>query len=452
MSQKPERKILRVGLIRKGVVLKEQLLLQRETVTIGVDERCTFHIPIEGLPPRYPLFKVVNNGYVLQFSERMGGKVNVGDQFLDFNTIIEKGISQPSGRLHVLPLDESYRGKIEVGDMTLLFQFIAPPPPKVKAQIPAAFRKSIWDSFDWHFINAILASLVLQGGSMGYITTREYPKREVKITDLSSRFTSVIIKPKPPELPPDTTRPQETKEDPNKVADAESAKSDSEPLPADTPENKERRREILTGRVQRKTLLGFLAVGGDGPSSGLVGELSGEAARVSMAEAFNGAGLAMADSTNTRMRAAAGDAEGGTILVDDSRLVGSSGERKVVSTGRKVEKQPTGNLKMSAPSEAVGTGSLSRGDIEKTVNRRAGALKSCYESELKKDNTLKGKIEVQFTIQPSGRVSVARVTTNTMNSTAVGSCIVAQIQRWRFPQPSGGDVTVKYPFVFTPSN
>ncbi len=451
MSQKPERKILRVGLIRKGVVLKEQLLLQRETVTIGVDERCTFHIPIEGLPPRYPLFKVVNNGYVLQFSERMGGKVNVGDQFLDFNTIIEKGISQPSGRLHVLPLDESYRGKIEVGDMTLLFQFIAPPPPRLKAQVPAAFRRSIWDSVDWLFVNALLASLVLQGGGIGYITTREYPKRELKLTEISSRFTSVIIKPKAPTPPPETDRPKSDKEDPNKVADSDGAKSDDEPLPDNTPENQERRREVLTGRVQRKTLLGFLAVSGDGPASGLVGELSGEAARVSMAEAFNGAGLAMADSTNTRMRAAAGDAEGGTILVDDSRLVGG-GERKVVSTGRKVEKVPRGNLKMSAPSEAVGTGALSRADIEKTVNRRAGALKSCYESELKKDNTLKGKIEVQFTIQPSGRVSVARVTTNTMNSTAVGSCIVAQIQRWRFPQPSGGDVTVKYPFVFTPSN
>ncbi len=449
MSQKPERKILRVGLIRKGVVLKEQLLLQREPVTIGVDERCTFHIPIEGLPPRYPLFKVVNGKYVLQFSERMTGKVNVGDQFLDFTTIIDKQISQPSGRLHLLHLDESYRGKIEVGDMTLLFQFIAPPPPRMKAQLPAAFRRSIWDSLDWPFVDALLASLVLLGGGMRYITTREYPKREVKLTDLSARFTSVIIKPKPPELPPEVEKPTDEKEDPNKVAESDAAK-DKEPLPDDTPENKERRREILTARVQRKTLLGFLAVGGDGPSSGLVGELSGEAARVSMAEAFNGAGLAMADASSLRRRAAAGDSEGGTIDVDDSRLVG--GERKVVTTGRKVEKRPTGKLKMSAPSEAIGTGTLSRADIEKTVTRRAGALKSCYESELKKDNTLKGKIEVQFTIQPSGRVSTARVTANTMNSTAVGSCIVAQIQRWRFPQPSGGDVTIKYPFVFTPSN
>jgi len=451
MSQKPERKVLRVGLIRKGVVLKEHLLLQREPVTIGVDERCTFHIPIEGLPPRYPLFKVVNGAYVLQFSERMTGKVNVGDQFLDFPTLIEKGISTPSGRLHLLTLDDSFRGKIDVGDLTLLFQFIAPPPPRLKVKVPAAFQRSIWDTLDWHFVNCLLASLVLQAGSITFITTREYPEKELKLADIPNRFLSVIVKPKPPEPPPDQEKPvDDDKGEPKDSGQEAETAADDEPLPADTPENKAQRTAILTDRVQRKTLLGFLAVSGDGPASGLVGELSGEAARVSMAEAFKGAGLAMADSASLKRRAAAGDSEGGTIDVDDSRLVG--GERKAVSTGRKVEKAPTGNLKMSAPSEAVGTGSLSRADIEKTVTRRAGALKSCYESELKKDNTLKGKIEVQFTIQPSGRVSAARVTTNTMSSPAVGACIVAQIQRWRFPQPSGGDVTIKYPFVFTPSN
>lgn len=84
------------------------------------------------------------------------------------------------------------------------------------------------------------------------------------------------------------------------------------------------------------------------------------------------------------------------------------------------------------------------------MNRRSGALKGCYESELKKDDSLQGKIKVQFTIEASGRVNQVKVVENTLNAT-VGQCVTAQIQRWRFPSPEGGDVTIVYPFVFSSS-
>jgi len=126
--------------------------------------------------------------------------------------------------------------------------------------------------------------------------------------------------------------------------------------------------------------------------------------------------------------------------------------RKRVRTGRKRERSPKGSLKLSKPSEAIGTGALSSDRIQRTVRRRQGALKSCYESELKKDPSLSGTIKVRWTIQPSGRVSSAQVIQNTMGSSSVGRCIASQIKRWRFDKPSGGDVTIAYPFYFKPSS
>ncbi len=78
-------------------------------------------------------------------------------------------------------------------------------------------------------------------------------------------------------------------------------------------------------------------------------------------------------------------------------------------------------------------------------------MKSCYERELKKDPTLKGKIVVQFTIGPMGRVTNSKIGSSSMRNAAVGSCILGRIRSWRFPKPEGGSVTVSYPFVFTAS-
>jgi len=452
MAQKPERKVLRVGLMKKGKVLEERLLLQRESVTIGRSERCTFTFEIEGLPKVYPLFKVNKDGaYVLQFTERMIGKVSLGDQLLDFPSIIEAGLStlDERGKLHTVTLQNNERGKVEIGDKTLLFQFIPLPPPKIKAGVPAAFQKSFINSLDWNFLNILIGVTLFQVSSISFITTRDYPPATKNFAEISNRFMNIMKPEKKPPPPPedDKKKPEEKPEDDKRVAE----KSEEKDLPPpDTKENKEKRRKILTERVQKKTVLQFLAVGDGSNPSGLVGELSGEAARVSMDEAFQGVGLVAANSSNNTRRRAAGDASGKTIDVDESKLKGKG--RKRVRTGRKRERSPKGSLKLSKPSEAIGTGALSSDRIQRTVRRRQGALKSCYESELKKDPSLSGTIKVRWTIQPSGRVSSAQVIQNTMGSSSVGRCIASQIKRWRFDKPSGGDVTIAYPFYFKPSS
>ena len=84
---------------------------------------------------------------------------------------------------------------------------------------------------------------------------------------------------------------------------------------------------------------------------------------------------------------------------------------------------------------------------------RLRAITRCYESELRKNPTLAGKITVQFTIQERGNVTGAKVVENTMGSPAVGNCVTKTVARFRFnPGPEGGSVTFKYPFVFQPQN
>jgi outer membrane biosynthesis protein TonB len=442
MTKKAEHKILRVGLVKEGRVLEEKLLRKKEVITIGQSSRCTFTIPMK--LQAYPLFKVEKNRYVLNFHSKMEGKLNIGKQTLQLATLISQNISSPHGKYHHLSLQEDMRGKIQVGDFTLLFQFIVPPPPVLKQRLPAIYRKTIWKSIDWTFATVLLGSFLVQSSLAAYMTNRDVDQTPRGLESISSRFIDIVDEKK--EEPPPPPEEEKPKEEP-KETKSDTPKEKDEPLPEPTTAaNKKKRKEILTQRVASKTVLKFLAAG-DGP--GIMGQLSGEASRVSAEKAFEGAGLAMASSSTPNRRKASGSLTGTTMDIDENRL---KGKRKRVKVGRKKEKKVKGRFKMTKPSDVIGTGTLSQSKINRTIKRYSRALQACYENELKKDSSLQGTIKVQFTIPPSGRASRVNVIKNTIGSRAVAKCISTQIKRWRFAKPKGGEVTVAYPFVFTPAN
>ncbi len=100
----------------------------------------------------------------------------------------------------------------------------------------------------------------------------------------------------------------------------------------------------------------------------------------------------------------------------------------------------------AAPSEG---GVISKQDIQATIRANLKAIRTCYERELVKSPSLAGKLEVQFTIDLDGKVSeAADVSEDAFPSQRVADCVLALVQKLRFPRPSGGVVNVKYPFVF----
>ncbi|MCS6799625.1 MAG: AgmX/PglI C-terminal domain-containing protein [Myxococcota bacterium] len=87
------------------------------------------------------------------------------------------------------------------------------------------------------------------------------------------------------------------------------------------------------------------------------------------------------------------------------------------------------------------------------IRSRRSAFQRCYETSLRNNPTLAGKVTVEFTIQPSGGVTGARAVENTTGDGALASCIVGVIGRLRWTTgPEDGSVTFSYPFVFAPQN
>ena len=153
-QQQPEEqgKILRIGVIQAGKIVEERLVRRREDVTIGASARNTIVVPASTLPKSFALFEVSGGDYSLVFSDTMDGRVSIGDQVYALDQVRSQGKAQPKGKgLLRLPLTDSSRGKVSLGEITLLFQFVTPPPIQPRPQLPPSVRGSLLGQMDWLF-------------------------------------------------------------------------------------------------------------------------------------------------------------------------------------------------------------------------------------------------------------------------------------------------------------
>ena len=97
-------------------------------------------------------------------------------------------------------------------------------------------------------------------------------------------------------------------------------------------------------------------------------------------------------------------------------------------------------------------GSLDREIIRRIVRRHLNEVRFCYDEALVARPMLAGRVVVQFSIAPTGRVLASLLQSSTLGATAAEACIVNAVKRWEFPAPTGGGlVMVSYPFQLAPA-
>lgn len=112
-----------------------------------------------------------------------------------------------------------------------------------------------------------------------------------------------------------------------------------------------------------------------------------------------------------------------------------------------------GGRRGAASAGAAGTtGSELRSDASllAIVRKYSAGIRFCYDTQLKSDPMLRGRLIVSITVAASGAVSSAKIVESTLNSEAMHSCALAQIKSWKFGSIPEGDVTFQAPFMFTP--
>src|SRR5688572_15554992 len=156
----PKLKILRIGIVQGGRIVEERLVRQRDPITIGQSAKNMFVVPSETLPKQWLLFTVSSRGYLAHFADAMDARIAVGNEVISLSQLKQTGKIKKQGQAWVMLLDERSRGKITVGDVTILFQFVTPPPPQPRPQLPASVRGSMTSNLDWFFTSIAATSFL----------------------------------------------------------------------------------------------------------------------------------------------------------------------------------------------------------------------------------------------------------------------------------------------------
>ncbi|MBC7793472.1 MAG: TonB family protein [Clostridia bacterium] len=440
-------KVVRACIVEQGRILEERRLGAGESLTVGTGARNTFittdPILVNDDAKSYALIAQRNGVYELVVTDEMQVRLVVGDRELDTEGLRQSGLLRTEGNSLRVNLEPTSRGRVRVGQYTVIFQFSDPVSITEEAIIlPKELRANYIKNLDRFFaVSLLIASSFALLLIIWFQTIPEplEPTFDQMDETLAKFIMPDYVKEKPKEAlkVADTGPPK--KEEPKKPAEAKP--DDGEAKTKNTASRSEKIRKSIEGR-------GVLAIlGSRGAGSGAVADVFGDSnigGDLDHAfEGISGVGVATGGSSRTARGA------GGTGTGDAASIGGlaTAGGGQVGLGGKKEARVAT--IKTEAPEV---DGSLDSESIAKVVRARLRSIQDCYERELKRDATLQGKIEIEFTIGQGGDVDEARVSSNKMGSAEVGDCIVSRVRRWKFPQPKGGSVTVNYPFIFTPSS
>ncbi len=89
------------------------------------------------------------------------------------------------------------------------------------------------------------------------------------------------------------------------------------------------------------------------------------------------------------------------------------------------------------------------GAVTRTAQANFGALRACYERELRGNPQLRGPLTAELKVGTSGRIEDVRVSTP-MNSRALVDCVKASLRRLQVPPARGGCALAQVRFNFSP--
>jgi hypothetical protein len=455
-------KALRIGIIQRGRIVEERLLRRREPVSIGSSPKNTFVVPQSDLPESFTLFRVQRGEFALAFDDAMDGRIHAGAGAADFGALAAAGVAKRHGDVHVLPLRDDQWGKARLGEVTVLFQFVRPPPEPPRPTLPRAARGNRFRSMDPLFVLVLLASIALHVSAYAGLASTPV-REEVTLEEIPDRFAKLLIPERRLGAPPALETPKRGEGGDAVEKKAEEARAEKKAGDGDrageggdeasAAARKAARGAAIARAVQGKGLLRVLGALGPGARGGgaagaVFGGEGGPGGLGDVAAALSGAGSVALAGEPGGLGGRRGGGGAGPASIGELGTTGGGGAK--IALGAKAEVHVTASV--AAEDAEIDSPELDQAKLGQFVRARMGALKACYESQLKRNPTLRGKIRVRFSVLETGAIADAVAVENGLGSPEVASCILATLRTWRTPFRPAGPVTVEYPFVFAAAN
>jgi TonB family protein len=479
-------KLLRIGVLRESdrERVDERLIHVPSDVTIGTASSNTFVVKGPNAPRSRKVFELRADGsYDLLFERETAGKIDLGGEPRELSALASSAQVEKRGGKLALRLPVSVRGRVAVDGFVLLFQFVDAPKPLLGGVGPMpSVRAGISQQIDWPFAYVMALAFLLLGGTTTVVEywwkeTGQYyfqPLQEGR-AKLYELVRAEVVKAE--EKKPEPEKPEEDEAKEDQAKEDEAGGKDPEPAPEKAPPkaasvkkaaqarvtstagDRAKDRAKVVAAVKQKTFLHVLGTRG----SGLGAERDTLGAGINRAAIDNAFAAAGGVTTGDRGNGGAFAAAGGPTAVAGEGGAGrykgltadetGGGQIKTgsVTTADKGPEEPKINARVGGGSLASqgGAGQIDGAAVTSVFSRRKGAIKSCYESALKVNASLKGKVTIRFTIGPAGRITDISVADNSTGDAGIGACIVDKVRGWKFDPPTGGSVTFSYPFILS---
>ncbi|WP_434419738.1 hypothetical protein [Nannocystis pusilla] len=204
-------KVLRIASIIDGLVCDELHQSAAEAVTAGTDVGNQLVCFGPAVPKRHVLFIVQEGRYVLDLPPRVGGQLVMRGRSVNLGQLWRKRLREdPRARSLRVVLDPSARGKLDVGETTLLFQFAAPQPVPPKPPFPEEFKARPSNMWTRHDMATLMAAFMLFGPYFIWASNKHIDYAIEP--EIDERFLRVMNLDKPKKKEPEEEKKEEEEE------------------------------------------------------------------------------------------------------------------------------------------------------------------------------------------------------------------------------------------------
>ena len=437
--------VLRIGVVQSGRIVEERIIKQRTTVSIGTSEEATFVCATR--TPRFDLFARRKDGYVLRFDAHTSGRVALPHEVVTLDAL--RGRTSPNGGIWEVALPEEARGKVSVGETTFLFQFVRPPPPQPRPQLPLAVKGGLSSQIDWSLTIIAALSFLLHFGIVGAMYSDwmdvvvDDHRTVAGLVDVMKSLPPAPIETPSTEQTADTT-PSETKSTPTSTPTSSNTKSTTGKSTNSTSKSSSRvmsdqQAAMLAEQANQMELNIFASTAGKSSVEGVLRRGDIPPVDLSSRAASNEGVTRSASELHVSNGSTAVAARGNDGL-------GKLGDTHGNATTTSGDSRNVGGPKIEPQIGALGGGTTVTG-ADRVVAGLRNRFRACYQKGLNLDPTMSGKVIISAKIGPNGEVSSADVASSTGLSAEVTSCIAGAVKRAQF-DPQASPTTLSIPVSF----
>jgi len=438
----PGPKVLRIGVARNGQISEERTLEKRTHVTAGSSEQNSFVISSSKVPATFRLFELVRNEYHLSFFDDMSGRIALPAGTFELSAL--KGDARRTKHgAYQIRLSEDSRGTVVIGDITVLFQFVARPPLQAKPQLPMAVLRNT-SAIDWNTTIIAAASFLIHFLVLGSLSSDWLDP----IVDDEQNVAGVIdsLKSLPPP-PPVEDKPEtlDKSATPAKIVEKVRAKPDAaaNAKPQAPPGRlNEKQTAALHNQLDQLEMRTIGALESSGPATS--GLFRGTEVALNLLDqaAASSAGIGVG-TAGLNLSPGGGAIQPGTV--GDLRTIGSGS--LTTDTGGAATKAtvagPKGNATVGGANVSGGT----VGNASRVVALMRAGFRACYQRGLAENPDAAGNILLTIHVGAGGEVTGVSGSSGTLPPTVVG-CVKSRAQAATFDAPEGGSAVISVPVTF----